>query len=150
MTFTGTIQPHQRRHRVQMDAQEAARLSAYLRTLPAGRVVTVAVSDKRSDRASAYYWGVVVKLASEHTGMEPEDLHDEFCARFLTRRQIEVVDYATGEAEQVTVPGRSSSLSVRDFYEFVERVRQFLAEHLDVVTPDPDPSYWRKRAENAA
>lgn len=147
MTFSGTVQidARTRRARVQMPTTEAARLSAYLRTLPEGRVVTVTVSDKRSDRANAYYWGHVVTLACDDIGMDADDFHDEMCARFLSRRQIEIVDRQTGEAEIVTVPGRSSTLSVRDFYEFVERVRRFLAEELDVVTDDPDPAYWRKK-----
>jgi len=131
---------------------DRARLSGVLRGLRGKRVdVTVAEhAASRSARANAYYWGVVVKLATAHTGDTPEDFHDEMCARFLTRRRIEIVDYATGEAEELTIPGRSSKLTISDFYTFVEQVRLFCAQFLDVATPDPDPAFWRKRTEAQA
>lgn len=112
----------------------------------AGQAVVVTVAPHaatRSTQANAYYWGGVVAPACETTGQEPEDFHDEMCARFLTRRRIAVVDDTTGEAEQVAIAGRSSRLRVGDFYRFVEQVRVFVAEFLQVETPDPDPAYWR-------
>lgn len=104
----------------------------------------------RSTQANAYYWGVVVQLATAHTGDEPEDFHDEMCARFLARRRIDVIDHETGEAVEVVIPGRSSRLSIGDFYAFVERVRLFCGEFLGVETPDPDVTYWRQRGQRAA
>ena len=101
--------------------------------------------ETRSTRANAYYWACVIAKACEHTGDEPEDFHDEMCARFLTRRQITITDYATGAAEQVVIPGRSSKLPIANFYHFVEQVRQFIGEFLGVTTEDPDPEYWSKR-----
>lgn len=148
MTFTGTIQPgHGLAKRIQFDTATAAKLNALVGRKPVGTRVDVTVENHdatRSGRANAFYWSTVVKLACEHTGYDPDEFHDEMCARFLTRRQIEIVDRQTGEAEIVTVPGRSSKLSVADFYAFVERVRRFLAEELGVSTPDPDPAHWRK------
>lgn len=113
----------------------------------AGKAVDIDVTlhaKTRSAQANRYYHGVVVALATDHTGMSPEDFHDEMCARFLTTRRITIVDTATGEAVEVAVPRRSSGLSIGDFYRFVEQVRQFCAEFLGVETPDPDPSYWRQ------
>lgn len=103
----------------------------------------------RSTQANAYYWGVVVALATDSNGDDPLDFHDEMCARFLARRRIDVVDRETGEAVEVVIPGRSSKLSIGDFYSFVEQVRLFCSEFLNVETPDPDPAYWRRRTEAA-
>ena len=122
-------------------------LDRWLQTLR-GRAVDVTVVEHeatRSTRANAYYWACVVAPACAHTGDEPEDFHDEMCARFLTRRQITVTDYATGAAEEIVIPGRSSKLPISDFYHFVEQVRQFIGEFLGVTTDDPDPAYWSKR-----
>ena len=135
-----------------LEPSDRARLSGVLRGLR-GQRVDVAVTlhqSSRSGRANAYYWSTVVKLATAHTGDTAQDFHDEMCARFLTRRRIDVLDYATGEATEITVPGRSSKLTISDFYTFVEQVRLFCAEFLGVATPDPDPDFWRKRTEAKA
>jgi hypothetical protein len=131
---------------------DRARLSGVLRGLRGTRVDVLVVEhrDTRSGKANAYYWSTVVKLATAYTGDTPEDFHDEMCARFLTRRRIEVLDYATGAATEIVIPGRSSKLKIGDFYTFVEQVRLFCAEFLEVSTPDPDPEYWRKRTEATA
>ena len=148
MQITPTITgPVNAAGRLVLGPANRARLVALFRSFR-GEVVDLAVTkhaDTRSARANAYYWGVVVKLATAHTGDTAEDFHDEMCARFLARRRIEIVNYQTGEAEEVVIPGRSSRLAVGDFYTFVEQVRQFCAEFLGVVTPDPDPAYWRRQ-----
>lgn len=108
--------------------------------------------DQRSQKANAYYWGCVLKLMADHTGHSADDLHDVMCARFLPseRKRLEFVHRMTGEHLEVETDGRrSSKLTGGPFYDFVEEVRMFAREFLDVETPDPDPAYWRKRARAA-
>jgi hypothetical protein len=107
----------------------------------------------RSRKANAYLWSVVYALMSVHTGHSPEDIHDAMCERFLPSEQkrVEFFNAMTGERLEVeTDARRSSKLTGAPFYDFVELVRQFAREFLDVDTPDPDPEYWRKRASKAA
>lgn len=132
-----------------LTGEELNRLRAKLRTL-AGKKVCIDIvehEDTRSVQANNYYWSCVVAPAIEVNGDTDEDFHDEMCLRFLTRRQVEILDYETGEAVQVTIPGRSSRLKIHDFYQFVEQVRKFVGEFLGVTTEDPDPDYWRKRSD---
>jgi len=109
--------------------------------------------DQRSAKANNYYWGVVLALMAEHTGHTADDLHDAMCARFLPSEQkrIDFFNQLTGECLEVPVdPRRSSKLKGEPFYQFVEMVREFARDFLQVETPDPDPEYWRKPARRAA
>lgn len=125
-----------------------------------GKVITTfkaaganAEAQLRSRKANAYYRGVVLKLMAEHSGHTTDELHDAMCEMFIPseKKQIEFINEMTGEVVQVeTDPRRSSKQSPTAFYDFVEQVRQWAREFLNVDTPDPDPLYWRKRARRAA
>ena len=120
-----------------------------------GRVVfsmKAAGKQTRSQRANRYYWGQVLTPMSKE-GSEgdqtPEEIHDAMCSMFLPdeRKRVEFFNRMTGEQMEVEIdPRRTSKLSGDEFYTFVEQVRKFAAEFMGVVTEDPDPNYWRKRA----
>ena len=95
------------------------------------------VTATRSQQANAYLWGVVYRLMAEETGHDPEEIHDDMCLRFLSKT-LTWVNEQTGEVEERQVPGRSRSLDVTEFHEFVERVRLFAAEWLGLTIPDPE------------
>lgn len=106
----------------------------------------------RSQKANAYLWGVIYPLMSLDTGHSPEDIHDAMCERFLPNEQkrVDFFNKMTGESLTVeTDARRSSKLAGSPFYDFVEEIRGFAREFLNVETPDPDPEYWRKRATKA-
>ena len=103
----------------------------------------------RSERANAYYWGVVLEHIERlsESGYTADELHDVFCERFIQtdRKRVEFFNRMTGEVLITEFDHRrSSALSGLAFYEFVEQVRQFALEFWNVQTPDPDPEYWRK------
>ena len=107
----------------------------------------------RSTKANAYYWSTVLPLLAKENEQTPEDLHDAMCELFLPNdfKRVEFFSRLTGEVLRVTVDKRrSSKLTGHEFYEFVERVRLWGVEFLGVITPDPDPEYWRKRRDEAA
>lgn len=106
----------------------------------------------RSQRANAYYWGVVLDMIERHvkdqTGYTAEDLHDVFCQKFINceRKRVQFFSELTGELIEADIdPRRSSALTGGKFYDFVEKVRQFAAEFWGLDIEDPDPSYWRYR-----
>jgi hypothetical protein len=116
-----------------------------------GEVFEVVFQDivtTRSAKANRYLWGVVYALIAQHTGHSPEAIHDAMCELHLPdeHARVEFFNRMTGEKLEVEVDSRrSSKLSGMAFYDFVEEVRQWALNFLDVVTPDPDPEYWRKR-----
>ena len=97
------------------------------------------VKDTRSIRANRFYWGGVLRPLSEWTGYHPDELHEHFKQQFLggEKKHIALQD-GNGEVrfESDVDVVTTRKLSVREFYDFVERVRQVAAE-LGVVTEDP-------------
>lgn len=79
----------------------------------------------RSVAANAYYWAVVVAL------FLPKRL--AMCGR-------------NGELqEELVIGGSTTKLNKIEFYEYVERVREFAREKRGLIIPGPDPS-WREEA----
>lgn len=129
--------------------EEAPDRRAHLRLLKGFSVDVVITkhTDTRSLRANAFYWGHVLQTIHDHTGQDKQDVHDAMCEMFLDnqRKQVEFLNILTGEVVEVPITKRSSGLKGDEFFNFVERVRQWAREFLGVETHDPDPEYWRGR-----
>lgn len=149
-TFPGVVDAQGVPH---VDAEYLKVYRKHLRSLRNRRVSFTVKTLTRSEEANAYLWGVVYPLLVAEQEMTPDEMHDAMCAQFLPneRKRVEFFNRMTGEVLTVETDGRrSSKLTGGEFYDFVERVRQWGAEFLGVVTPDPDPLYWRKRGKKAA
>ena len=82
-------------------------------------------------------WGVVLAMLSEHTGYTVDELHAWAKAKFLPKQMA--IAGANGEiVDEYVVGGSTTKLNKLQFSEYVEQIRRFAAEHLDVVIPDPD------------
>jgi hypothetical protein len=91
----------------------------------------------RSVQANAYYWGVVLAALSEHTGYTVDELHDICKALFLPKRLA--LNNGNGEVVgEFVLGGSTRTLNTNEFYEYVERVRQWASETLDCYVPDPN------------
>ncbi len=104
----------------------------------------------RSLRANGYYWGIVIAAAVKESGQPADDIHSFWCEQFLPdeRKRLKFFNRLTGQALQVDIDSRrSSKLTGRAFYDFVENCRLWMQEWLGVTVPDPDPDYWRKRTK---
>jgi hypothetical protein len=99
--------------------------------------------DIRSIYANNYWWGVCLKLVQDDTGNKADDMHEICLKKFLSKRKVEIISPVTGECEVHAVQERSSTRKISDFYQFVEESRLWFVEFFGVVTPDPDPEYWR-------
>lgn len=91
----------------------------------------------RSQQQNRYWWGVCIHLVSEHTGYSPEEIHELAKQMFLPK----TLAVANGNGEIVgeyVLGGSSTKLDVVEFGAFIERFKQWAAETLDVVIPDPD------------
>jgi hypothetical protein len=106
----------------------------------AGKRVVLTVTPegrKRSLRQNAYWWSVCVHLVSEHTGYEPEEVHDLAKKMFLPKRVT--VRGKNGRLRgRFTIGGSTTKLKTGEMAEFVERFRRWAATELGVVIPDPN------------
>jgi len=89
--------------------------------------------DKRSLNANAYYW-VLISLLEKETGQDCDSLHDYFKTKFLPKQKI--VFKETGEESEVQ--GSTSKLDSFNFFEYVDRIRAFAIQELNIYLPTPD------------
>jgi hypothetical protein len=113
-------------------------LRRYVQGWPDGDVL---ISIRPSTRArslaqNAYYWGSCVQLVAEQTGYTPEEVHD-LAKRILLPKALAIVD-ANGEVvDNVVVGGSTVALGPAAFAEYTDRFREWAADTLGVVIPDP-------------
>ncbi len=103
--------------------------------------VTIEVKLKkrfRSDVQNAYYWGVVVAMISQRLRELGHDVDRDLTHEFLKGRFLytEFTDPTSGEV--MKIPRKTSELATEEFMEYVEHVKQFAAETLDIYIPDPN------------
>lgn len=109
-----------------------------------GLEVEVTVTRRRATRsmqANRFYWGEVIRKFHQHCqaqdmGYTENDLHDICKAKFLPK-QVAICDDNGEIVGDYVLGGSTRSLNVNEFYDYVEQVRQWLAE-LGIVTDDPD------------
>lgn len=90
----------------------------------------------RSVDYNAYYWGVLLKIISEHTGHTTADLHEYYSMRFLPKFTV-----VFGELLQGTTGTRN--LRHKEFDEYVQMVR-IHAEQIGagyIPLPNETPNY---------
>ena len=101
----------------------------------------------RSLEQNRYYFGVVLRLLSEHTGYTVDELH-EYCKLRFNAKRVSFCD-ADGVVKDEDRIGQSTTkLNRVTFGEYCEAIRQWAAADLGVVIPDPDP-HWHEQTEAA-
>ena len=95
---------------------------------------------KKSDPLRNYYWGVIIAMIRQtlrHYGhqLTKEETHDmvkQFCPSM-----IEEICLPTGELVRRSKSIASKSFTNTDFLTYIEELKQWAAENLDVTIPDP-------------
>ena len=90
---------------------------------------------KRSTRANAYYWGVVIPLLASEIGYTQDEMHEALKAKFLSQEDL---------THGLVKVRSSAKLSVAEFGEYLETVTLWAAEKLGVVIPQPEVEKPRK------
>jgi hypothetical protein len=102
-------------------------------------IVTVRkVSATRSIQQNRWYWGKVVGLVAQHTGLTADEVHEIYKAKFLPR-VVEIIDSRGDIAAEFVVGGSTRQLDKIEFAEYCEAIREWAATVPKVTIPDPDP-----------
>lgn len=113
-------------------------IGAYLKPLESKMVhVTIRTEKKpRSNDQNRYYWGVVVALIADFTGMTVDETHEALKNKFLkAKKAVKRGDKLIWEVDTV----RSTAvLSTSEFMDYVGDVRQFAMKDLGLDIPLPD------------
>lgn len=110
------------------------RLYESLKTLkPVAHQIMIKVDrDSRSAKQNKYYWGVVVKLISDYTGFETDEVREFLKCKFLKYEK------ALPSGEVAELIASTTKLDTKEFEEFMEKVRAFAAQELDLIIPLPN------------
>jgi hypothetical protein len=121
-----------------LEIRNRAGLSQALRGMKDGEVLVSIVRLRacRSQRQNAWYWGVIVQMLADHTGYTPDEMHEVLKAKFIPKRFA--VSDGNGEIQdELVIGGSTSILNTVEFGEYCEAIRQWAADSLHVVIPDP-------------
>lgn len=99
---------------------------------------------QRSNPQNAWLWGSVYPMLLDgllDAGWDDitsvEDVHAFFKSMFSMHK---VVNYSTGEI--VEIPTSTAIMDTVTFNAYVEQIRRYAREYLNMEIPDPDPN-WR-------
>jgi hypothetical protein len=101
-----------------------------------GKRVQVTVEKIKHSRTTAqnkYYWGVVVKLISQHTGHDTEQIHELLKQMFSPKWYLR----ATAPIE-ISIPTSTTRLDTLEFVEYTEKCRMWANEFLGLQIPLPN------------
>jgi hypothetical protein len=135
-----------KRGRVEWDAPTEA--SGWVRSLE-GERIEVRIQkwqQTRSLRANAYLWVVYGYIAKDQE-MSAEDVHEFMKAKFLGTKTLAIGH--EGALEEQTVVGSTAVLKVQEFCDYVAKVKQFAAEWLGLIVPEPEAGLLEKRRRAA-
>jgi hypothetical protein len=130
--------------RIHMDSPEVFKQAARVLAGKPAQLTLGPISKRRSDRQNAWYWGRVLEIIAKDTGNEADDLHEYFKSRFIPKR-LAICDGNGVVIDDRVIGGSTTRLSTVDMAAYCDAIRQFAAEELGLVIPDPDPSWARGR-----
>lgn len=122
------------------------------------RVTIEQRKQKRSEEQLGYYWAVVVKLLSEHTGYETHEVHHVCCGLYFgwkdrkvprTPRNPQGVESVPIRTTSVNERGRYAPLTILKFAEFCDFVIRIASEKFGIAVPPPDKDWKAKRDAKA-
>ena len=103
----------------------------------AWKVTAVRSVKKRSNPQNSAYWGIVMKMISEHTGHDVNDLHEFMLGECFGWDEYEIMG-----KKKVRPHRTSSQLNTEEFNEYYQWCQQFAATNLGIIIPDPgEPVY---------
>jgi hypothetical protein len=142
-TFTGTVKDG----KLFIDKNKLFR--QHLLNYPTGKRVEVTVeklSRTRTNNQNRYYWGVIIKEIAQHTGHDPEQVHEYLKFRFSPKMHFNLPIRATPEQEFLTTPSQpmnegiptsTTRLDTLAFVEYTEKCRLWANEYLGLQIPLP-------------
>lgn len=128
------------------------RIALMLGSLPvekAWRVEWIEHKPTRSDAQNRYWWAVPVKLLSDATGYEAEEVHEFLLGTHFgwkdrtvpkTPRNPEGLASSPIRTTTRDADGRRSTLTKAEFADLVAFAQRFGAKR-QIFIPDPDPDY---------
>lgn len=115
------------------------RYRALAKRLPDGEydVVVEKHVHSRSAAQNRAYWLLIVSAISEHTGYEPDEVHELLKVR-CNPKTVSIVNRESGAVEEQIIGGSTTGMNVEEFSAYYARCQKFAAEMLDCYCADPN------------
>jgi len=81
---------------------------------------------RRTDQQNRYMWGIVYEIISDHTGYDPEQVHDAMKVMFASQH----LDNG------LTITERTSKMDTVRFTKYIEDIKRWAAEFLGCYIPE--------------
>ena len=123
-----------------MPAAKRAEIDAFYKK-HAGKTIEIkfSVMPKRSNQENRFYWGVVVQLVMERMNEYGNEWDKKQTHAFLLDEFSPVEVLGPGGEVIGTKGGRSSDKNSEEFSdEYIEKIRRFAAEKLELIIPYPN------------
>jgi hypothetical protein len=88
---------------------------------------------QRTNSQNSYYWGCVVKLIAQHSGHDPEQIHELLKQMFSPKWH-----YPAGLIGASGIPTSTTRLDTLEFTDYIERCRAWGSEFLGLQIPLPN------------
>ena len=111
--------------------EKPERRDFYLKNLKDGLKVCEILKPARKPRTTSensYYWGVIVEMVAEETGMTADEAHNAMKILFLKKRIN----------EKLFTIRSSATLNTLEFEEYVENCRRWASMELGLYIPLPN------------
>jgi hypothetical protein len=97
------------------------------------RVYIVVDEEKpsRSSNQNKYYWSVIIGTLSSELGYTTDEMHEVLKEKFLPKREIDLL------GDKIKI-GSSAKLKTDEFEKYLEDIRRFAAEKLNIIIPLPN------------
>lgn len=95
------------------------------------------IEDKkqRSGNQNRYYWGIVLKILSEHTGFTIDEIHEVLKVKFL--RAWKSLDTKNGYIEAEYIQS-TADLGTGEFEDYLTKIREWASIELSCWVPEPN------------
>ncbi len=125
-TITGTIIQH----------DKPFEFIAHLKSLQ-GRVEIIVrrLSKKRSNPQNRYYFGIPIKLISDHTGHTTDEIHEILKSMFL-KKWVEI------KGKEYEIVQSTTELNTLSFEDYLSKIRQWASLDLGLFIPTPDEAEY--------
>jgi len=94
----------------------------------------------RSIDANAYYWGIVLKMISDETGLTVEECHEAYKRKHNFRWDF-IFNSLAGTYEFTAGVDSTTELDGKEFWDFVSRVRCDAELDLHITIPLPNEAF---------
>lgn len=138
-TFTATIEEREGRLRAQLDYPGDWQTYLNANYQPGDRIFIYSKKyykrrstgdDPERGNQNGYYWHVVLADIAAHTGHTPQEIHEEMK---LLHNPV-----ASTFSPDVTKPGSTQTLRTLEFEDYLERIRVWALQELELKIPLPN------------